>query len=65
MSDVTDIRVLLSGGTSGLGYAMCSALIEGGAHVVLTGRDAARTIEVAAQLAGAGLTGPRLVVQLS
>jgi NAD(P)-dependent dehydrogenase (short-subunit alcohol dehydrogenase family) len=43
MSDVTGIRVLVSGGTSGLGLAMSAELVAGGAHVVLTGRDAART----------------------
>jgi NAD(P)-dependent dehydrogenase (short-subunit alcohol dehydrogenase family) len=50
MSDVTDIRVLVSGGTSGLGHAMSAALVAGGAQVVLTGRDAARTAAVAAHL---------------
>jgi NAD(P)-dependent dehydrogenase (short-subunit alcohol dehydrogenase family) len=54
LSDVTDIRVVVSGGTSGLGYAMCAALLAGGAHVVLTGRDAERTTAAAAQLASAG-----------
>jgi NAD(P)-dependent dehydrogenase (short-subunit alcohol dehydrogenase family) len=54
MSDVTDIRVLVSGGTSGLGRAMCAELLAGGAQVVLTGRDAARTAAAAAQLAGSG-----------
>jgi gluconate 5-dehydrogenase len=33
---------------------MSAALIAGGAHVVLTGRDAERTAAAAAQLAGAG-----------
>lgn len=51
MSDVTDIRVLVSGGTSGLGRAMSAELLAGGAHVVLTGRDAARTVAAAAELA--------------
>src|SRR5205807_1642312 len=51
MSDVTNIRVLVSGGTSGLGRAMSAELVGGGAHVVLTGRDAARTAAAAAQLA--------------
>jgi NAD(P)-dependent dehydrogenase (short-subunit alcohol dehydrogenase family) len=54
MSDVTNIRVLVSGGTSGLGYAMCADLLAGGAQVVLTGRDAARTIAAAGQLANSG-----------
>ena len=51
MSDVTGIRVLVSGGTSGLGYAMSAELLAGGARVVLTGRDAERTVAAAAQLA--------------
>jgi NAD(P)-dependent dehydrogenase (short-subunit alcohol dehydrogenase family) len=50
MSDVAGIRVLVSGGTSGLGEAMCADLLAGGAHVVLTGRDAARTAAAAALL---------------
>jgi gluconate 5-dehydrogenase len=54
MSDVRDVRVLVSGGTSGLGYAMSAALVTGGAQVVLTGRDAERTTAAAAQLAGSG-----------
>jgi NAD(P)-dependent dehydrogenase (short-subunit alcohol dehydrogenase family) len=54
MSDVTDVRVLVSGGTSGLGHAMSAGLLEGGAQVVLTGRDAARTAAAAAQLARPG-----------
>src|SRR6202034_3794025 len=43
-------RVLLTGGTSGLGLAMASALAHAGASVVLTGRDQARAEEVAATL---------------
>lgn len=55
MSDVTGIRVLVSGGTSGLGYAMSAELLAGGARVVLTGRDAERTAAAAAaQLANSG-----------
>ena len=53
MSDVTGVRVLVSGGTSGLGLAMSAELLAGGAQVVLTGRDAARTAAAAAQVAGA------------
>ena len=51
-------RVLLTGGTSGLGLAMASALAEAGASVVLTGRDSGRARDVAAALpnaAGLGL----------
>jgi NAD(P)-dependent dehydrogenase (short-subunit alcohol dehydrogenase family) len=46
-------RVLLTGGTSGLGLAMASALAEAGATVVLTGRDVARAEQVAATVPGA------------
>jgi NAD(P)-dependent dehydrogenase (short-subunit alcohol dehydrogenase family) len=54
LSDVTDVRVLVSGGTSGLGRAMSAELVAGGAQVVLTGRDAARTAAAAAELASSG-----------
>ena len=54
LSDVTDVRVLVSGGTSGLGHAMSAALVAGGAHVVVTGRDAARTTAAADELARSG-----------
>jgi NAD(P)-dependent dehydrogenase (short-subunit alcohol dehydrogenase family) len=54
MSHVTDVRVLVSGGTSGLGYAMSAALIAGGAQVAVTGRDDARTTAAATQLSSSG-----------
>src|ERR1700761_9060838 len=50
-------RVLLTGGTSGLGLAMASALAQAGATVVLTGRDRARAEEVAATVPGASGLG--------
>ena len=50
-------RVLLTGGTSGLGLAMASALAHAGASVVLTGRDAGRAEQVAATLPGASGLG--------
>jgi NAD(P)-dependent dehydrogenase (short-subunit alcohol dehydrogenase family) len=46
-------KVLVTGGTSGLGLAMASALAEAGATVALTGRSAARAAAVAADLPGA------------
>jgi NAD(P)-dependent dehydrogenase (short-subunit alcohol dehydrogenase family) len=52
MSDVSDVRVLVSGGTSGLGSAMSAVLVAGGAQVVLTGRDSDRAAAAAAQLTG-------------
>ena len=47
------LKVLLTGGTSGLGLAMASALAAAGARVALTGRSAARAAEVATGLPGA------------
>jgi NAD(P)-dependent dehydrogenase (short-subunit alcohol dehydrogenase family) len=55
------MKVLVTGGTSGLGLAMASALAAAGATVALTGRSAARATAVAAQLAGA--TGIELDVR--
>jgi gluconate 5-dehydrogenase len=47
------MRVLVTGGTSGLGLAMASALAEAGATVALTGRSGRRASSVAAGLPGA------------
>jgi NAD(P)-dependent dehydrogenase (short-subunit alcohol dehydrogenase family) len=47
------MKVLVTGGTSGLGRAMAEALAEAGAAVALTGRSAERAAEVAADLPGA------------
>jgi NAD(P)-dependent dehydrogenase (short-subunit alcohol dehydrogenase family) len=56
-AEIVARRVLLTGGTSGLGLAMASALAHAGASVVLTGRDAARAEQVAATLPGASGLG--------
>jgi NAD(P)-dependent dehydrogenase (short-subunit alcohol dehydrogenase family) len=47
------LKVLVTGGTSGLGLAMASALAAAGAAVALTGRSAAQAAAVAAELPGA------------
>jgi gluconate 5-dehydrogenase len=59
MADLEGVRVLVSGGTSGLGLAMAQALSGAGAHVALTGRNAKR-----AEQAASGLEGDAIGVQL-
>ncbi len=48
-------RVLVTGGTSGLGKAMAAALAAAGARVALTGRDAARAQAAAAEIGAIGI----------
>jgi gluconate 5-dehydrogenase len=56
------VRVLITGGTSGLGRAMAAALVDAGAHVAVTGRDPARTADAAAGLGtGRASTHTRVV----
>jgi gluconate 5-dehydrogenase len=50
------VRVLVTGGTSGLGEAMATALLDAGARVVVTGRDGDRA-RAAAERLGAGAVG--------
>ncbi len=52
LADVTGVRVLVTGGTSGLGRAMAQALSEGGARVAVTGRHRERAQAVARELPG-------------
>src|SRR5215470_257772 len=47
------MKVLVTGGTSGLGLAMASALATAGETVALTGRSGSRASSVAAELPGA------------
>ena len=47
--DLRATRVLVTGGTSGLGRAMTVALVRAGARVALTSREEARASATAAQ----------------
>jgi NAD(P)-dependent dehydrogenase (short-subunit alcohol dehydrogenase family) len=48
-------RVLITGGTSGLGRAMAAALVDAGAGVAVTGRDRGRAEAVAAERGGGAI----------
>ena len=54
--DLEGVRALVTGGTSGLGFAMSQALAEAGARVVLTGRTEQRVQDAATRI-GHGATG--------
>jgi NAD(P)-dependent dehydrogenase (short-subunit alcohol dehydrogenase family) len=62
MTQLSDTRVLVTGGTSGLGRAMAHALVQAGARLALTSRDAERAQATAAEL-GAGAVGIELDVR--
>ncbi len=62
MASLNDTRVLVTGGTSGLGRAMAVALLRAGAHMALTSRDRKRAEGVAAEL-GSDVVGLELDVR--
>jgi NAD(P)-dependent dehydrogenase (short-subunit alcohol dehydrogenase family) len=62
MAQVSDTRVMVTGGTSGLGRAMAQALAQAGARVALTSRHRERAQATAAEL-GAGALGIELDVR--
>jgi NAD(P)-dependent dehydrogenase (short-subunit alcohol dehydrogenase family) len=62
MMQLTDTRVLVTGGTSGLGRAMAQALAQAGARVAVTSRDRERAQATAEEL-GAGALGVELDVR--
>jgi NAD(P)-dependent dehydrogenase (short-subunit alcohol dehydrogenase family) len=62
MAQLSGTRVLVTGGSSGLGRAMAKALGEAGACVAVTSRDGARAQATAAEL-GTGAFGVELDVR--
>jgi NAD(P)-dependent dehydrogenase (short-subunit alcohol dehydrogenase family) len=55
MSELSGIRVLVTGATSGLGGAMAAALTEAGARVIVTSRDQARAEATATELGSSAI----------
>ncbi len=62
MPDLAGTRVLLTGGTGGLGRAMAEALLKAGARVAISSRDRSRADTIAEQL-GLSATGLELNVR--
>ncbi len=56
MTELGGTRALVTGATSGLGLAMARALLDSGARVTITSRDAERAAHAAADL-GPGALG--------
>jgi NAD(P)-dependent dehydrogenase (short-subunit alcohol dehydrogenase family) len=55
MAELSESRVLVSGGTSGLGRAMARALVQAGARVVVSSRQRERAQATAKELGGGAL----------
>ena len=47
-----DKRVIVTGGTTGIGAAICSRFLEEGAHVVVWGQNPGNTARIARELPG-------------
>lgn len=60
--DLRGVRALVTGATSGLGYAMAGALAHAGARVVITSRDANRA-RAASRRIGEGVLGVAMDVR--
>ena len=57
MTELGGTRALVTGATNGLGLAMAHALVDAGAHVAITSREAARAERAASDYLGARALG--------
>ncbi|MCB0360984.1 MAG: SDR family NAD(P)-dependent oxidoreductase, partial [Bdellovibrionales bacterium] len=56
MEGLVGKRIIITGGTLGIGYRTAATLIEAGAHVAITGRDSARVQQAANELGAHGIS---------
>lgn len=56
--DLTDHRILITGSSQGIGFALAKGLAAAGAQIVLNGRDAGKLAQAAKDLGGSVLTLP-------
>ncbi|RUW35073.1 SDR family oxidoreductase [Mesorhizobium sp. M1E.F.Ca.ET.041.01.1.1] len=54
MTTLRDKKIIVVGGSSGIGFGVAAAALEGGAKVVIAGRSADKLKAAVAKLAGAG-----------
>jgi NAD(P)-dependent dehydrogenase (short-subunit alcohol dehydrogenase family) len=64
-NDLTGTAALVTGGNSGIGRAAALTLAQRGAHVVLSGRDAVRGEQVAAEIRAGGGSADFVAADLS
>ena len=53
--NLTNAKILITGGSSGLGKSMAQVLTNAGADVLITGRDEAKVNQVATEIGCKGL----------
>jgi len=65
MFDLTGKVALVTGGNGGIGLGMCRGLAQAGAHVLIAGRDTAKSEAAVAQLRAQGLRADAITVDVA
>ena len=65
MFDLTGKVALVTGGNGGIGLGMCRGLAQAGAHVLIAGRDTAKSEAAVAQLRAQGLHADAITVDVA